>query len=1078
MNEKNYLIVNLMKKLISLLESRSLVVVFLSLLITNAHASTATLDDLNVNDSVLQQTIVVTGVVTSADDGMPIPGVNVILKGTSKGVITDFNGNYSIDVPSTESVLTYRFLGYSDTELIVGNSTKLDVALKTDVSQLDEVVVVGYGTAKKETLTGAVEQVKSEKFEDLAVTSPVLALQGATPGLVVTRTSSRPGAEGISMQIRGASSVNGISPLIVIDGVPALSTASFYDMNPDDVKSVSVLKGGSASVYGSRAAGGVILVTTKKGKGDLKVELGTVLRVGTIGIRPPTPTMQQYADIYLEAASQDSNPNYFFWNDESLNLMSSGYEGIYELGGILGTLHLSNANRFDEMYGDSVSAQHNLSVSGGTDKSSYRVAAGYDQNVGALTTAYDGTEKYNFRINHSYDLSDRLTLNTNISYFHKHFSGPSGGVGSTAITYDAPLFAAQNPYGQWYGNFGGVGGGKNSVANTVDGGRINNKTEQFNITLAANYAITDELSFTGSFAMSRDLKNYQKYVLNVPTYDWFGNKANSSINTTPYIYEQQATGTYKNYKGAFNYKKSVGDHNFAGLLAIEAELKTSKNLEARRNGFEDYGVYDLNLGDTDQDVTTKAGAGTWGFYGYIGRINYDFKGKYLLELQGRRDGASRFAEGYKWSNYGSISGGWVLTKEDFLENSDFLTFLKVRGGYGELGSTSGISTFSYLSSVSFGDTIFGTTAALQGTSSANNLTSTSTTWERIKTTEVGVDFTFFHNLSGSLDFYKKENVGMLISGNISSLAGASAPVTNIGNLESTGWEFMLGWNDRIGNVEFGVSANIGNAENTVTKYLGAESVVAGLNDVDDAEIIEGNPINSFYLYETNGFFEDQAAVDAYYAEYTGGESDGIIPSQYSPTVSLRPGDTRIVDTNGDKVIDNNDLVFKGDAAAHYVYGLNLSAKYKNFDISTFFQGVIDQQVLRTGYFAYPFYRQWTNQSTAFYGNTWSEENPDSLYPRTSTNGTRTAWSYANKDFMLQNNRYVRLKSLVIGYNLKDLKISNTKIDNLRIYFSGNDLFELTSLKDGYDPEADSNSNSSSGSYPFMRTWAVGLKLSI
>ena len=1079
MNEKNYLKVNLLKKLISPLGSKSLVVVFLTLLMTSTYGANGALENLSTKEDILQQGIVIRGTVTSLEDGMTLPGVSVALKGTSKGVITDFDGNYSIEVPSTTSVLTFSFLGFADTEVTVGNRKKINVSLKTDVSQLEEIVIVGYGTAKKETLTGAVEQVKAEKFKDLAVTSPALALQGATPGLVISRSSSRPGGEGISMQIRGTTSINGISPLIVIDGVPALSSASFYDMNPDDIAAISVLKGGSASVYGSRAAGGVILVTTKKGKGDIKVTMSTVLRVGTVGVRPPTPTMQEYASIYLEAASQDTNPDYFFWNEDALTKMASGYEGIYELGGRLGTIHLSNGNRFDEMYGNSLSNQHNLSISGGSDKSNYRVAVGYDQNVGGLTTAYDGTQKYNFLVNYGYDISERLKLNTNISYFHKHFSGPSGGVGATAITYDAPLFAAQNPYGQWYGNFGGVGGGKNSVANTVDGGRTNNRTEQLKIAVSADYSITDELTLTGSFALARDLKDYQKYILNVPTYDWFGNKASSSVNTTPYIYEQQANGTYTNYKGALNYKKSVGDHNFTGLLAVEAELKTSKNLNARRNGFVDYGVYDLNLGQEDLLVTTDGGAGTWGFYGYIGRLNYDYKSKYLLEFQGRRDGASRFAEGFKWSNYGSFSAGWVASKEDFLKDLDFLTFLKFRGGYGELGSTSGINTFSYLSSVGFGNTIFGSSAAFQQTSSANNLLSTTTTWERIKTSEVGVDFKLFNNLSGSLDLYKKENVGMLIRGNISAIAGASAPITNIGNLESRGWEFSLGWNNgKIGNVEFGINANISNTTNTVTEYKGAESVVAGLNAVGDAEIIQGKPINSFYMYQTDGFFEDQAAVDAYYAEYTGGATDGLVPSQFSPTVNLRPGDTRIVDTNGDKVINTDDLVYKGDAAAHYVYGLNLNAKYKNFDVTAFFQGVLDQQVLRTGYFSYPFVKQWQNQSTAFAGKTWTEENPNAQYPRTSTNYVRSAWNYANKDFMLQNNRYVRLKTLVVGYNLKDLKVGKTKIDNLRIYFSGNDLFESTSLKDGYDPEASYNSNSSSASYPFMRTWAMGVKLSI
>ncbi|MFB9057334.1 SusC/RagA family TonB-linked outer membrane protein [Mariniflexile ostreae] len=1029
----------------------------------------------NVEEEV--QELVVTGVVTSEEDGMPIVGVNVILKDSNTGAITDFDGHYSIKVPSGKSVLIFSSLGFVKTQVVVGGQSTINVALKADVSQLDEVVVIGYGTAKKETLTGSIEQIKSDKFEDLAVTNPALSLQGASPGLVVTRNSSRPGSEGLGMQIRGTSSVNGIAPLIVIDGVPVLSNNSFYDMNPDDIEAISILKGGSASIYGSRAAGGVILVTTKKGKGKTKVVASTVFRLGTVGIRPPTPTMQQYANIFLEASSQDSNPDYFFWNKSALEKMASGYEGIYELGGRLGNIHLSNANIFDQMYGDAYSNQHNLSVSGGTDKSNYRVGLSYDQNVGGLKTAYDGTEKYNFLVNYGYDISEKLSFNTNISYFFKDFSGPSGGLNANSITYDAPLFAAQNPYGQWYGNFGVVGGGKNAIANSAEGGRVNDEREQLKIALSADYKITDDLSFSGSFAYARDYQNYQKYVLNVKTYGWFGTPANSSINPTPYIFEEMNMGTYKNFKGAFNYSKSLRDHNVSGLLAAEGELKTSKHLDGRRNGFEDYGVYDLNLGSTDLIVTNNGGAGTWGFFGYIGRLNYDYKGTYLLELQGRRDGASRFADGYKWSNYGSISGGWVVSNEKFLRDSNIISFLKVRGGYGELGSTSGINTFSYLSGVSFGDTVFGSTAGLQNTAKADGLTSTTTTWERIVTSEFGVDFKLFNNkMFGSVDFYKKDNIGMLIRGVYPSVVGASAPYTNIGNLETAGWEAVLGWKDTVGDFSYSISANMSDTKNIITKYEGGQTIVAGLNDAGNGEILQHYPINSYFMYETNGFFENQAAVDSYYATYTGGGSNGLVPSQLSSTVSLRPGDSRIVDTNGDKVINSEDLVYKGDASPHYVYGLNLNAQYKNFDISAFFQGVLDQNILRTGYFAYPFGAVYQNQSTAFMGKTWSESQPNSQYPRTSTNATRTAWNFANKDFMLQNNRYLRLKTLVLGYNIKALKIANTEIDNLRIYFSGNDLFEFTSLDDGYDPEASANSNSSS--YPFMRTWALGVKLSI
>ena len=564
------------------------------------------------------QTTTVTGTVVSADDNMGIPGVNVLIKGTTTGTVTDFDGNYSINAPSG-TTLVYSYIGYTSQEIVIGNQTTINVTLQPDLAQLDEVVVVGYGTAKKETLTGAIEQVKADAFEDLAQGSPALALQGRTPGLTVTRTSSRPGDEGVNFLIRGASSINGIEPLIVIDGVPSINSDSFNNMNPNDIENISVLKGGSASVYGSRAAGGVILVTTKKGRGDVKVDISTVLRMGTIGIRPPSPSMSEYGQLYLAAVDEDiatgKPPRYFFWNDRAtLQRIANGEEGIYDLP-INGTVYLGNAPRFDEMFGNSYSSQHNISVSGGTEKSNFRISAGYDQNVGGLLVADDSVDRYNFSLNYGVDITDRLNISTNVTYFDNIYSGPSGGVDSEAITYDAPLFPTYNPLGQYYANFGGnVGGGKNSIANAIDGGRTNTKNEQFKIAAIATYKITDELNITGSYALSKQHSEDQTYELTVPTYNWFGDIAPSVINPTSFIEEETGTIIYKNYKAALNYSNSFGNHNVSGLIAIEAEKNTSNSLRARRNGFVDYGVYDLDLGATDQQITTEGGGDTWGAF--------------------------------------------------------------------------------------------------------------------------------------------------------------------------------------------------------------------------------------------------------------------------------------------------------------------------------------------------------------------------------------------------------------------------------------------------------------------------------
>ncbi|GAA3629372.1 SusC/RagA family TonB-linked outer membrane protein [Flavivirga jejuensis] len=1038
----------------------------------------------------IEQNRTISGKVISAEDNMSVPGVNVIVKGTSKGTVTDFDGNFSINVPSNESVIIFSYLGYVTQEITVGKNNTIHVTLQTDLAALDEVVVVAYGIAKKETLTGSIEQVKAEAFEDLAVGSTALALQGRTPGLVITRNSSRPGDEDINFLVRGVSSINGISPLIVIDGVPTINDASFNDMNPNDIESISVLKGGAASVYGSRAAGGVILVTTKKGKGDVKIEISSILRVGTIGIRPPTPTMQEWGALWLAATSQDETPNFGFWlGTENLERFAAGEEGIYHFTNFLGDVYVSDSNRFDEMFGNSYSNQHNISVSGGSEKSNFRMAAGYDENVGGLKVADDSRDRYNFSLNYGVNVSERLKLSTNISYFHTSFSGPSGGLDREATTIDPPIFASKNQFGQWYANFGGnIAGGRNAVARVIDGGRENNIDKQLRLTTSIEYKLTDNLNITGSYSYSDQDSEDQIYHLTVPTYNWFGDVAPAQINGTSYIQETTDRITYKNYKASLNYSNNIGNHNLSGLLAIEADRNTNKRLRARRNGFVDYGVYDLAIGSEDLAVTTFGGGNTWGFFGYIGRINYDYKGKYLLELQGRRDGSSRFAKGQKWSNYGNVSTGWVLSSENFLKNSNVVSFLKIRGGYGELGSTAGIDEFGYLSTVALNTipnidsiksriTVFGATAAQQGNSSGSNLFSTTTTWERIVSKEIGVDFKLFNNkVFGAIDFFNKKNIGMLIQRQIPATIAPLAPYTNSGTLESKGWEVVLGYANTFGDFNVSVSANMSDSRNKVTSFFSEDNFggvpVAGLNAADDSEIIEGKPINSFYMWETDGFFANQAEVDTYYSSLKPG---GELPSQTS-TGALRPGDTRVVDTNKDGTIDSEDLTYQGDALPHHVYGFNFDIKYKSFDFSAFFQGALNHKILRTGFFASPFQQVWQNQSNTWLGRTWTEDNPNAEFPRLTTISPLAAWNYTNKDFMLQNNRYIRLKSLILGYNIKDLKMGNTLINTLRIYFSGNDLFEWSQVKDGWDPESRADTNASA--YPFMRTWALGVKVSL
>ncbi len=1002
----------------------------------------------------------------------PLIGASVSVDGTTVGTVTDIDGFYTLNAAGNAKLFV-SYIGYDDQIVDVNNRTKLDITMATNATQIEEMVVIGYGVQKKETLTGSIEVVKSEVFQDNPVSNPALALQGQTPGLVVTRSSSRPGSEGIGMTIRGATSVNGGSPLIIIDGVPITDTESFYSMNPNDIASVTVLKDASAAIYGSRAANGVILVTTKVGDGAPKVELSSSLTINTLGVRPPTSSMQEYATVWLEAAEQDEKQaTYWFWSTkENLEKMQSGYEGIYSLSSNLGDVYLGNSSRYDEMYGNSISNAQSLSISGSSDKSSYRFSLGYDENIGVLLTAYDGSKKYNVRGNYNFTVTDWLRFETGMSYYNRHDSGPSSGLSSESISLDPPLFPSVNPYGQWYANFG-ISGGENAVAETSAGGRENSKFDEVKANLNVIVDITKDLKLNATASLTNNFTEYQKYILTVPTYTWDGQLANNKINPTSYIRESSYKSKYQNYGVFANYNKDIADHTIAAMVGINAERKDSKSLAAYRAGFEDNGIYDLNLGSEENNVTTDGGASNWGFYSYVARVNYNYKSKYLLEFNARRDGSSKFHPDFRWSNFGGVSAGWIVTEENFMKSQNLIDFLKIRGSYGEMGNQSGIGNYDYFSTIGFGTFIFGVDAANQTTSNLGSMTSYTRTWERVKTATVGFDFAMLNNrLSGSFDAFNKVNDNMLISITYPDILGAKAPKSNDGKLNTKGWEAAINWRDTKGDFTYSVGFNIGDSVNKLTEMSGADSWTAG-----EVKHREGYPLNSYFLYETDGFFSSQADIDAYYSKYGG---SGETPSQSDATEALRVGDTKKVDVDRNGEINatggnGGDLYYAGDSDAHYAYGINLGASYKGFDFNAMFQGVLQQNVLRIGYLAYPFYASYTNQTSAFIGKTWTAENPDAAYPRMTANTTRSNWNWRNNDFMLQNNQYLRLKSLVLGYTFNDLSILKSwNLEKLRFYFAGNDLFEFTSIKDGFDPEYGESSNAS---YPFTRTFTFGVNV--
>jgi TonB-linked SusC/RagA family outer membrane protein len=1034
---------------------------------------------------VMAQQKTVTGRVVNATSGEPIVGASIVVKGSTLGGTTDETGNFSISIPASATTLLVSYTGFLEME--VPASENIHSIKLTSLGDMGEVVVVGYGKQKKTTLTGAVEVVSSKTFESRAVTNVGLALQGATPGLVVTRSSPRPGNEGLNLVIRGLSSVNGSAPLIIIDGVPALNSFSFLNMNADDIESISVLKDASATIYGSAAANGVILVTTKRGKGKTKFDFTSNFRFNTNGITGYSPSMSQYATMWIEANKEETNPNWWVWgNQDNMLKMQQGYEGVYRFATWPGVDYfIYNANRIKEMFSTRYSSQNNISVSGGNEKSSYRLSLGIADNKGNLATAYDGQKQYNARFNYDIKLSEKLKLETAISLIDAKTNTPSAGLDNTLFGYDMPFFPAKNPQGQWFATFNGVDGGanRNAAARTSDGGRDNQNSLTGRVDMKAIFQVYKDLTVEGLASVQNERFNQERYQLAVPVYNWYGKQTGwaGALDTGKTNYFTRTwTSAIQYYQLVMRYNKTFkGLHTVSAVAGIDAQKFNYNWVSANRIGFSDLGVQNISLASTVTQ-TNDGFSSQMGNYAYLGRLNYNYADKYLVEFQARIDGSSRFATGHKFQKYGGVSAGWVFTNENFLSNiTNVLNFGKLRASYGSSGNqAAGLGEFDYLSLVKIGTTVLGLPASLQNSSSLlnNGLISYNRTWERVEQKNVALELGFFNNrLNSTVEYFTKDNIGMLINVNYPSVLGGSAPATNSGHFKTKGWEVILKWNETKKDFSYNIGINLSNTLTNVTGVQGADNYVAGRNG-----IVNGRPFQPWYVYKTDGNFADQKEVDAYYAKY-GASGDLAALPQNNLAVALRPGDTRKVDVAGTGIIrgdlnEKSSLVYAGDGTPHYTFGINLGGSWKGFDVNAFFQGQLKQLMMRNGYMSYPFNALFTNQNPKFLGNTWTADNTGAMFPRLTVNPTRAKWNYANNDFMLQNNRYIRLKTLIVGYSLPQSIIKKAKLEKVRFYFSGNDLWELAHIKDGFDPEMGETSQNSG--YPFARTWSFGVNVGL
>ncbi|WP_162633330.1 SusC/RagA family TonB-linked outer membrane protein [Echinicola strongylocentroti] len=1008
----------------------------------------------------------VTGTVTAVSDGLPLPGVTVKVKGTTTGTATDLDGKYSLNVPDEGAVLVFSFVGFESQEIPVEGRSVINVDLSEDLEDLNEVVVVGYGTQNKASVSGSIATVGEDAFVSRAAANPLAALQGQVPGMSITRSSGQPGEEGYDFKIRGLTSLNATDPLVIVDDVPYTNADAISSLNPNDIESMTVLKDASAAIYGARAAGGVILITTKKGKtGKPQVTFNTRFTLKTPGLDKTLTNRRQYFEMFDEASENDGVANR--WDQQ-------GY-GEYFLNGYDGALSptvfgfdypydqtFADNNWQDVLWGNNTMMANNLSIAGKTDKSNYRISIGHIDDQGLLQWGNNSVKRTSVRANYGMDITEKLKVSTVLSYEREKTVEPSL-MDRVLTDFDPPFIASENPLGQPYTwmnvatpNWLAELGGDSYVTRN-----------RLSANLKLDYDVNEDLKLVG-VGGAKYWSNDSKYWENIVTfYNWDGvplvdqpsrSRAGQGSNVTNYF----------NYSAYADYNKTLGKHYINVMAGGSFEQNDYDAFSAYRYDLISSEIHTLNTGAADQQFN-DATANAWAIGSAFGRLNYDYDGKYFLEANVRHDGSSRFAPGYQWDTFGGVMAAWRISEEDFMKGVGFIDNLKLRASYGSVGNQSGIGLYDYIPSITLGNNYypFGESPQFINAAVTSGLVSLDRTWERVITKNIGVDFGVLGNrLTGSFDYFVKDNPNMLVGVTYPAVLGDNAPDTNSGHLKTWGYEAVLGWRDKVGDFSYHIDLVYFDNRTELLSMEGADSYQAGY-----VRTREGYPINSYFGYISDGFITSEDEL----AEYM--TMPGV-PQQ------LALGDAKYKDLDGNGRInvygenegEEGDVVFLGDSDPHHNFSLNTGFNWKNFDFTAIFQGVAQRDVIRDpgNTLSSPFRRWWKNQNSLFYDNTWSEERPNAPYPRLTLNGGVRSWNYNASDRLIQSGAYMRLKNLIVGYSLPQSVLDKIKIQKVRVYFNGTDIWETTGIKDGFDPEKNINSNVSY--YPFYRTYTLGLDI--
>lgn len=1030
------------------------------------------------NVQTVMQAGTVKGTVVDAT-GEPVIGANVMLKGSAQGTITDIDGKFSLS--GVKGTLVISFIGYTSQEITVnGNETDLRIVLTEDAELLDEVVVVGYGTMKKESLTGSVTVVDDQAFlEKGSLSSPLQALQGQVPGVMITRSSSAPGDESWSMNLRGSVSVNSTDPLIIVDGVAYNSVNDLRLINSNDIESINFLKDGSAAIYGARAAGGVVLITTKKGKeGKPQVQYSASATLKTVGLMPELMTIDQWADGVMTALENDNNTSNSWYAYAQLAKKYKGsYIDLENTANPFGTAAFTDVSDFvfddnvdwlGSLFGNSWSTDHSLSISGGNERASYRLSLGYMYDGSPLQYGNNNNQRYNFRLSNTFKLSDKVNLESVISYNRQEQVAPTNIGSVLTVSLPMPGLPLANMNGQAYawGTWG------SPVAKVEEGGDNKLSVSAINISETLNWDITDWLSAHGNVGYSNSTATRDVVSNSITYYNYTGTKQVLTDPTQENSYYRSTASqtSFYSFSAYANAHKKWGKHDLSLTVGTQYEFNDYKTwgvkVENILDGLEIVnGSGEVYLDGANNEGTDKYQTANLSFYG---RFNYNYDDRYLLELNGRYDGSSKFQPASRWDAFFGVSAGWRIKQEAFMQDVEWLSDLKLRASYAEVGNQSGISNYDgvQLYNVHTGDGAYIGSGLLSYISTNGNLVSNARNWERIKNYNIALDFGLLNGrLTGTVEAFLKKNDNMLVTITYPGTLGDKAPSSNSGKFKDWGYEGQMTWRDKIGNVNYYVGGTLTFARNELTDYGGTTVLSSGYKDT-----FQGYPLRSIFGLRYAGKIQNEEQRQAYHDKYF--ETNGIgMPD------NIRIGDNMYCDENGDGVLDYQDYIYLGSDTPEISYSFNAGLSWKGFDVSVIFQGAANRFVYRgIDNWTVPFRANYTNTINSSIGDTWSPENPDAYYAPYTNDSNINDYNYQASSLTAQDGRYLRLKNVTVGYTFDSKLLKRTKcLQAVRLYVTGADLWETTKIKDGWDPEARRNA-SGVQRYPFTRSFTFGANI--